>query len=148
MNTFKNLQPGQSYPGGSVTLTEHHRELVATVGGYTHPLFTDAAYVREQSPFTSALVPGELTLFLLGGLAEQSGFFGADVVALVGIDNVRFPSPALIGDTIELAMDVVNHERRVGGSTGTITLDWQALKQTGDVVLKCRVTMLVREAAS
>ena len=144
MNTFENLQPGESHPGGSVELAEHHRELVATVGGYTHPLFTDAEYIRD-SPFPAALLPGEFTLFLLGGLAEQSGLFADDVIALVGIDEVRFPSPALIGDTITLEMDVVGHDRRPGGSTGTITLEWRATKQNGDQVLTCRVTMLIRE---
>lgn len=131
-----------------MTLTDQHSALVATVGGYTHPLFTDAAYVREQSPFASALVPGELTLFLLGGLAEQSGLFDEDVIALVGIDDVRFPSPALIGDTISLEMDVADHDRRPGGSTGTMALNWRATKQTGEAVLTCRVTMLIREKGS
>jgi acyl dehydratase len=145
MSTFENLEPGGHYPGGSVTLTDEHRALVATLGGYTHPLFTDPVYVREQSPFSSALVPGELTLFLLGGLAEQSGLFGDDVVALVGIDEVRFPSAALVGDTITLEMEVGSHEREAGRSTGTITLNWRASKQTSEEVLTCLVTMLVRE---
>jgi acyl dehydratase len=127
-------------------LTEQHSELIATIGGYTHPLFTDALHVMEQTPFPSALVPGGFTLFLLGGLAEQSGLFADDVIALVGIDQVRFPSPALIDDTITLEMDVIGHDSRPGGSTGTITLDWRATKQNGDQVLTCRVTMLIREA--
>ena len=145
MSTFENLKSGGRYAGGSVTLTDEHQELVATLGGYTHPLFTDPVYVREQSPFSSALVPGELTLFLLGGLAEQSGLFGDDVVALVGIDEVRFPSAALIGDTITLEMEVGSHDRGAGRSTGTIILHWRASRQTGEEVLTCVVTMLVRE---
>jgi acyl dehydratase len=104
-------------------------------------------YVREESPFDSPLVPGEFTLFLLGGLAEQSGLFEDDVVALVGIDEVRFPSAALIGDTVSLEMEVGAHQRRPGGSTGSIALRWRATKQTGEEVLICGVTMLVREQA-
>lgn len=128
-----------------MTLTDEHRDVVATIGGYTHPLFTDPDYIRTKSPFGSAVVPGQFTLFLLGGLAEQSGLLEDDVVALVGVDEVRFPSPALIGDTITLYLEVVGHQRRPGGSTGTITLHWRAKKQTGEEVLTCRVTMLIRD---
>lgn len=144
MSTLHNLEVGRRFVCGSVLLTDEHREAVVGIGGYVHPLFADPDFARDNSPFAALPVPGELTLFLLGGLAEQSGLFEDDIVALVAIDEVRFPSPAILGDTITLEMEVERQHRRSGGSTATVDLRWRAVNQTGVEVLTCRVKMLVR----
>lgn len=148
VSTFDNFRTGAFYSGGSVKLTEEHRELIVGPGGYTHPLFTDLDYVKNQSSFPSAPVPGQFTLFLLGGMAENSGLFGDDVVALIAIDEVRFSSPALIGDTVELKMSLIECDRRPNRSTGTISLKWLAANHRGEEVLRCNVTMLVKQSSA
>ncbi len=142
--SFDRLTPGVVITSPPAVLTDRHAGAVREVGGYTHPLFTDPEFVEHQSPFPSQPVPGAFTLFLLGGLAEQSGVFDETVVAMIGIDEVRFPHPALVGDVITLEM--TSRSRRVvaDGRRGIVELGWRALNQKEAEVLTCRVSMMFR----
>jgi acyl dehydratase len=136
--------PGAVFTGPSVSVTEDHVEIVRNVGGYTHSLFTDPAFVRRRGIFPAQPVPAEWTLFLLGGLAEQTGVFDDTVIALVGIDEVRFPAPAMVGDSVSLEMVVVSRTEVKEGRRGLVELGWRAVNQRGLAVLTCRVSMLFR----
>src|SRR5688500_15562350 len=89
-NTFDRLAIGERITAPTLVIPSAAAGLATTLGGYTHPLFTDPDYVRTSTPFSTSPLPGSLVLFLLGGLAEQSGAFDETTVAMVGIDNVRF----------------------------------------------------------
>lgn len=142
--SFDLLMPGSVIEGPSVTLQPDHLEVVRGIGGYTHPLFTDPEHVRVHSPFAAQPLPAEWTLFLLGGLAEQSGVFDETTVALVGIDEVRFPAAALVGDTVSLEMTVETRRVVAEGRRGIVDLHWRAVNQRAEDVLTCRVSMLFR----
>jgi len=129
-----------------VEITEEHGALARKLGGYTHPLFDEQPYPRESLPFERRPVPGELTLFLLGGLAEQSGLFDDSVIALVGMDDVRFLDAAMVGDTIRLELEVVGRRATSGGDKVVIDFTWRARKDDDTEVLTARISMLCRLA--
>lgn len=123
-------------------------DLLATMtrlGGYTHPLFTDPAYVRERSPFDRAPLPGALVLFLLGGMTERTGRFD-DVIALLGFEDVRFPGPALAGDTLGLEIEVLALQPTPSGRTATLVLGWSCTTDRGAEAVRARATFLVPAA--
>ena len=141
--SYESFTPGSVIDAPSVLLTAEHLQVIRTVGGYTHPLFTDPDYVAANS-LPGQPVPGEWTLFLLGGLAEQSGAFGDDVAALVAIDQVRFSVPATVGDTLRLEIEVIDRREVSSGRRGIVEFIWRARNQRDLEVVECRVSMLFR----
>lgn len=144
MPRFSGYTLGMRFTGAARTVTESLVTLLTSLGGYTHPLFTDATYVAA-SPFPSSPLPGQAVLLLLGGLAEQSDAFDESVVALVGFDDVAFRRPALQGDTLRLGQEVVALDRAAAGDRGVVTLAWRCTNQRDEVVLEARARMLVRD---
>lgn len=142
MGTFDRLAVGDRVSAPDAVIPLDSRALARDVGGYTHPLFTDDAWVREHSPFSAGPVPGEFVLFLLGGLAERSGAFDDTTIALVGLDEVRFVSPAFPGDTIRLDMEVVAKEPSRSGRRGSMQLRWNCTNGDGTQVLSAIATFL------
>lgn len=142
MGTYARLSVGDRLSAPEATIPDDAREVTRTVGGYTHPLFTDDDWVRDHSPFATGPVPGEFVLFMLGGIAEQSGAFDDTTIALVGLDEVRFAAPAFPGDVINLAMEVVAKEPSGSGRRGSVRLRWTCTKADGTEVLSAIATFL------
>ena len=145
--TFERLNAGDRIWAPPRTIPETAANLATTVGGYTHPLFTDAEYVRTSTPFATSPLPGPLVLFLLGGMAEQSDAFDETTVALVGIDNVRFANATFAGDTITLEMEVLGKQLTASGRSGTVLVRWHCVREDGTPILTADVTMLCRVPA-
>lgn len=91
------LARGTRFTTGTVVVDGAGARTVVDLCGYTHPLFAG----HGPPP----MVPGQLVLALAAGLLESSGLMGADVLALVGMDAVRFQHPLAPGEA--LAVDVV-----------------------------------------
>jgi len=142
MSSFDDLAVGDRIDCPSKTVVEGVAALMIGLGGYTHPMFNDHQYIDTATPFDRPLIPGEMTLFFLGGLAEQSGIFDETTVALVGIDDVRFKTPVLVGDTIAFEMEVV--EKKRSERHGTVTFAWRCHNQEGQLVLQAKATLLFR----
>lgn len=115
--------------------------------GYVHPLFTDEAYWRGAG-FPGRPVPGELTLLLLGGLAEQTGVFDDTTLALTGFEAVRFLKPAVVGDAIRLDMQVIRKELSELGRRGFVTFAWECRNQREEVVVEALATLAFRTGDS
>lgn len=138
---------GERVTAPPCTVTDDLLATMTRVGGYTHPLFTDPGYVRERSPFDRTPLPGALVLFLLGGMTERTGRFD-DVIALLGFEDVRFPAPALAGDTLALEIEVLALRSTTSGRTATLVVGWSCTTDRGAEVLRARATFLVPAAAA
>jgi acyl dehydratase len=145
MAAFEELTIGACFRAAEVTVTADLATAAMQLGGYTHPLFTDPAYVRESSPFPSPPVAGELVLLLCGGLAEQSEVHDEHTVALLGFDDVRFPAPAFHGDALTLEMEVVELVPSAAGGRGVAAFRWTCAKQDGQVVAVATARFLIRQ---
>jgi len=142
MGTFDRLAVGERVAAPAGVIPADARAVARDIGGYTHPLFTDDQWVRDHSPFSTGPVPGEFVLFLLGGLAERSSAFDDTTIALVGLDEVRFLSPAFPGDAIALQMEVVDKQRFGSGRRGSMRMRWTCAKPDGSEVLSAIATFL------
>lgn len=143
MKTF-DLPVGTVAVSPPVSVTPAHGDLAAGVGGYTHHLFTEPDYPRPGLPFERRPIPGELTLFLMGGLAEQTGLFDDSVIALLGLSDVRFTNAAMVGDSLRLHLEVLAKRLTSDGRRGTIDIRWRAMADDGREILTAQTTMLCR----
>lgn len=144
MGAWDTLDVGRRIRTPGRTVSEGVAGTLIALGGYTHPMFNDAEYVRERTPFGRIPLPGEVTLLFMGGLAEQVGVFDETVIALVGMTDLRFERPAFPGDTLALEMEVVEKRPSARGARGAVTFQWNCLNQRGERILSARVTLLFR----
>lgn len=125
------LTLGSTFTTPPVEVTRELAEELIRIGGYTHPLFADPEFI-----------PGQAVLLLLGGLAEQTNRFDETVVAMLGMNNVRFLAPARIGDTLTGTVEVTDEQTR--NTTRTLTMRWSAHNQDDQEVASYDVEMLFR----
>jgi acyl dehydratase len=144
VGAYADLEVGQRVVSPPRQISDAQARVLIETMGYTHPLFADPDYARAHTPFPTTPLPGAVTLALMGGLAEQTDVFDDTVVALVGMDAVRFPSAAFPDDLLHLEMEVVAKEPSASGRRGVVTFAWRCVKQDGTVVAEANASLLFR----
>lgn len=105
---YEELEVGQRFEAGAVTVTDAH--LVATAGLYGdfHPLHVDdLAQVTAQ--FGRRIAHG---IFTAGIVIAPIGRIGGRAVATHLEDNVSYLAPVFVGDTIRVRIEVIGKEPR------------------------------------
>lgn len=64
------------------------------------------ADMMEESPFGERIAHGTLVISIATGLMRRTEY-SPKVLAFLGMENVNFPSPVFIGDTINVEMEVL-----------------------------------------
>lgn len=96
----KTISPGR-------TVTEADIVMFAGISGDWNELHTNAEYMKN-SPFGQRIAHGMLTLSIASGLALRTrGRPPVEVLAFLGMDNVRFTAPVFVGDTIKVESEVI-----------------------------------------
>jgi acyl dehydratase len=144
MGSYNDLEIGEHIVTPGKTITHAAITIMTGLGGYTHPMFNDEEYCRVNTPFKSIVAPGEMILFFMGGLAETSGIFDDTVIALVGLDNIRFISPTHPQDTIRLEMEVKAKRETSGGNKGLVTFSWTCKNQHNQATVEANATLLFK----
>jgi len=111
MNTEKSyledFKVGEKAISPGRTVTEADIVMFAGISGDWNELHTNAEYMKN-SPFGQRIAHGMLTLSIASGLALQTKRRPpVEVLAFLGMDNVRFTSPVFIGDTIRVESEVI-----------------------------------------
>src|ERR1700722_20421034 len=108
----------------------------------------DAEYAKG-TPFGERIVNSVFTLGLLTGLSVYDTTFGTTLGNL-GWEEVRFPRPVLIGDTLRAATAVGSkRESQSRQDSGIVVFEHRAFNQRDEEVDSCRrsALMLQRPAA-
>lgn len=130
-------------PSWPVTSPPHEvtQDLIDTLvllGGYTHALFHPTP--AQQAHGVSAPLMGQGVLLLAGGLAEQTGELG-DVIALVGLSDVRFRAMVRAGARLRLVIDLIGTSTAPSGKRRD-EYRWTVLDDHDSVVLEATAAML------
>ncbi len=98
---------GEKFVSHGRTVTEADIVMFAGISGDWSELHTNEEYMKK-SLFGQRIAHGMLTLCIASGLALQTrGRPPAEVLAFLGMDDVRFRAPVFIGDTIRVESEVV-----------------------------------------
>jgi len=129
------------------TITETDVVTFSWVSGDANPMHTDAVFA-ERSPFGKRLAHGALGLSVVTGMSHRIGQVDGTGMALLGLDEWRFPAPVFIGDTVHLRTTVL--EARVGAKPdrGVLKRRMELVNQDGVVVQSGILTTLVRARGS
>lgn len=131
-STWERLAVGTEWTTGAFTFDADLRRRTVDDYGYVHGLFG-----------ASDWLPGEAVLLAMGGLLEGGDALDDSVVALVGLEAVRFRRPVRAGDSVRVHVRVDAREERSGGR-GLIVMRWRAANQDGEDVCEATAQLLVR----
>jgi acyl dehydratase len=126
------------------TVTETDNLLISTLTHNPAPLHLDAEYMKDTE-FGRILVNSCFTLALMVGISVNDTTQGTSVANL-GWDEVRFPAPIFIGDTLRIETEVLEvRESRSRPDQGIVTFVHRAYNQDGKLVAHCRRMSLQRK---
>ncbi len=145
---FEELKVGQVFAHQPArTVTETDNLLFSTLTMNPQPLHLDAEF-SKNSHYGERLVNSIFTLGLVVGLSVGDTTLGTTVGNL-GFENVEFPRPVLIGDTIRSETEVMAvRESKSHPEWGIVTFEHRGINQRGELVARCRrAAMMLRQKA-
>jgi acyl dehydratase len=129
------------------TVTETDNLLISTLTHNPQPLHLDAE-AAEASEFGRILVNSCFTFSLLVGASVADTTEGV-LVANLGFDEVRLPSPVFIGDTLHFESDCLSkRDSKSRPTAGLVTWAHRAINQRGEIVCTMKRTALIKKAAA
>jgi acyl dehydratase len=141
--TWEDQPVGFSFRTPGRTITEHDLMTFVTLGGFNEPLFMDARYVEEHTPYTGRLVPGALTYMIAEGLVIQTHVIHGTGIAFVHMElDVR--APVYVGNTLEVVVEVTESRAASKGGRGIVTSRNSVRNQDDEEVLVYTPVRLLR----
>ncbi|MGC1270203.1 MAG: MaoC family dehydratase [Croceibacterium sp.] len=126
------------------TVTETDNLLMSTLTHNPAPLHLDAEYMKGTE-YGQVLVNSCFTLGLMVGISVNDTTQGT-AVANLGWDEVRFPIPIFVGDTLSIQTKVLDlRESKSRPGQGIVTFAHLAFNQRGELVAHCKRSSLQRK---
>jgi acyl dehydratase len=126
------------------TVTETDNLLFTTLTHNTQPLHLDIEFCKQHSEFGGILVNSVFTFGLMLGVSVSDTTLGT-TVANLGMDDVKFPAPVHIGDTLRSETTVI--ERRDSKSrpdAGIVVFEHKSFNQKNILVAHCKRSALMK----
>jgi len=128
------------------TVTEADVVGFAGLTGDFMELHTNEEYAKT-TPFGHRIAHGALVFSISIGLGTRMNLLDDTLLALAGVDKLRFVAPVFIGDTIHLEKRVV--ERKALGETrGSVVFESRVLNQRGELVAIYLDKLLLKRRAA
>ena len=143
---FDELKVGQVFAHDMRrTVTETDNLLFSTMTHNPSQLHLDADYCATQTEFGQVLVNSCFTLSLMVGVSVGDTTLGT-AVANLGWDEVRFPKPVFIGDTLRVETTVLElRDSKSRPDQGIVTFEHRAFNQRDEMVAICKRSGLQRK---
>ena len=126
------------------TVTEADNLIFSTLTHNPAALHLDEEAMK-QSEFGTRIVNSCFTLSLMVGISVADTTLGT-TIANLGWDEVRFPHPVFIGDTLRIETTVLEmRESRSRPTQGIVTFQHKAFNQRNEEVGSCRRMALMKK---
>jgi acyl dehydratase len=126
------------------TVTETDNLLITTLTHNPAQLHLDAETMKG-SEYGTIIVNSCFTLSLMVGISVAETTLGT-AVANLGWDEVRFPKPVFIGDTLNIVTEVIDlRDSKSRPEAGIVTFLHKAFNQHGECVASCKRMGLQRK---
>lgn len=141
--TFDDYAVGDRFECGSVTISE--AEIVEFASRYDRQAKHVDRAAAAASPFGSLIASGWQTAALSMQLLIDRGVLTGEHALGVGIDELRWLAPVRGGDTLSLAVEVVDRAlSRPDARRGTIRAAMEMRNQTGTLVFSQTAILSLR----
>ncbi len=129
------------------TITETDNLIFTALTMNPQPLHLDAEFAGKAE-FGQRLVNSIFTLGLAVGLSVGDTTLGTTVGNL-GFEQVEFPKPVFIGDTLYSETEVVEkRDSRSRPQWGIVTFEHRASNQRGEIIMRCRRAAMMQRRPS
>lgn len=126
------------------TVTETDNVLITTLTHNPQPLHLDYEAAAETE-FGKPLVNSCFTFSLLVGVSVHDTTLGV-LVANLGFDKVRLPTPVFAGDTLRCESECIDlRESKSRPNAGIVTWAHRATNQRGELVCEMTRTALIQK---
>ncbi|QIK79171.1 MaoC family dehydratase [Sphingomonas piscis] len=124
------------------TVTETDNVLISTLTHNPQPLHLDHE-AAAASEFGKPLVNSVFTFGLMIGVSVEDTTLGT-LVANLGYDQVTFPAPVFVGDTLRTETEVTALRDSTSRPTaGVVTFTHRSFNQRDELVARCTRTALL-----
>jgi len=138
---FEEVQIGEQYTSHGRTVSESDVYRYAGLEGHYGELHTNREKMND-SEYGQRIAHGGLLVVLTNGFMTKLPFHH-DVVALYGLDSVRFVNPVFIDDTVHLEAEVVDKEPK-GENGGIVTYNCELRKTDGTLAMALEWLYMIR----
>ena len=128
------------------TVTEADVVGFAGLTGDFMELHTNEEYAKT-TPFGRRIAHGALVFSISIGLGTRMNLLDDTLLALAGVDKLRFVAPVFIGDTIHLEKRVVER-KALGDTKGSVVFESRVLNQRGELVAIYLDKLLLKRRAT
>jgi acyl dehydratase len=132
--TWQEMKVGLQFVTMRRTIFETDLVNFVNAAGLFEPLFIDAPWVQEHSPYGARLVPAVMTYAYAEGLAIHGGGFQKSGLAFLGMD-LKVVAPVIVGDTIQVTIEVTESRASSKPDRGVVTTTNTVRNQRGETVL-------------
>lgn len=146
---FEDFKVGKKAISAGRTITEVDIVTFAALSGDWNELHTNAEYMK-MLPYGQRIAHGILILSIASGLRLRTkGFMPDEVLALLGIDKVRFTAPVFIGDTIKVELEVIEaRPSKSRSDAGIIKIKNTVKNQRNEEVATWEIAFLIRKKSN
>jgi acyl dehydratase len=124
------------------TVTETDNVLITTLTHNPQPLHLDRE-AAAKSEFGKPIVNSCFTFSLMVGVSVHETTLGT-LVANLGYDQVKFPNPVFVGDTLRSTSECIAvRESKSRPNAGIVTWAHRSFNQRGELVCECTRTALL-----
>jgi acyl dehydratase len=135
------LTVGEAVPSRGRTVTETDVVSFCYLTGNWLEIHSNEE-VAAKTPYGRRLVQGSLVFSIVPGLVEWDARY---TIAMYAVNDMRFPRPVFIGDTITAQIAVDDVQMR-DADTGIATFAVKVVNQRGEVVQTFQMRILGRRA--
>ncbi len=142
---YEDQEIGIAHHTPSRTIGDSDIMLFGGLTGDLCELHTNDAYATTTE-FGGRIAHGMLNLSVAHGLVTRTGHLVGTGIALLGWNNISFPGPVRIGDTVQSRWTTIEkRESRSRSDAGIVVDRIDLINQRGEVVVRGDVTTLVRK---
>jgi acyl dehydratase len=152
MNSKGELHVGDKIKTRRRTISEGEFTAMVNLSWENSPLHSDQEFAKT-TPFGERILGGPCIIPFVAGLSGQTHALwertGCQLVALLGIEGVRFTAPLFPGDTIWVETEVVGFKQTSKPGRFTVTVKDVLYKlQDSRVILEMQRIVLMQEKAA
>jgi acyl dehydratase len=136
---YDDLTLGKRFVSAGRTVTETDIGMHSALTGDWTEVHTNRNYA-EETRFGERIGHGPLTFSLATGLFARCGIMERTVVAFLGVEDLRFPHPVTVGDTVSATFEVTDRRQSESRSDAGI-VDFETIVSNSESTPVLEMTM-------
>jgi len=105
---YEEFNEGEVYTTSRRTLREADLLNFCNLCWFNLSMFFDELYAEKEMPYKTPVFPGPFIIPLAIGLFLKTGIYEKTVIALLGIQNLKFKTSLRVDETMEVDVKILN----------------------------------------